>query len=149
VTPPTSTDSVESVPISLNSDISVQQTDDTDGNITNHVTDDEQVSDVSEVLSLDDSLGLSTTGSVDSKTSDLRREQLEDETLTGAFGFAKHNKGGYLIKNGLLFRRAKIFENTVERLFVPKERRKSLLELAHEKTGMSLSPQENRRANRS
>jgi len=89
VTPPTSTDSVESVPISQNSDISVQQIDDTDGNITNHVTDDEQVSDMSEVLSLDDSLGLSTTDSVGSKTSELRREQLEDETLTGSFDFAK------------------------------------------------------------
>ena len=97
------------------------------------------MSDVSQVLSLDDSLGLSTTGSVDSKTSDIRREQLQDETLTGAFDFAKHNKGGYLIKNGLLFHRAKIFENTVERLVVPKERRKSLLELAHEKLGCHLA----------
>ena len=75
----------------------MQQVDDTDGNVTNHVTDyDEQVNDVTEVLSLDDSLGL-TTGSVDSKTSELRREQLEDETLAGAFDFAKHNKGGYLV----------------------------------------------------
>ena len=116
VTPPTSTDSVEEVTKFQNSNISVQQIDDTDGNITNHVTDDEQVSDVSEVLSLDDSLGLSTTDSVDSKASELRREQLEDETLTGTFDFAKHNKSGYLIKNGLLFHRAKIFENTVDRL---------------------------------
>ena len=54
VTPPTSTDSVEEVTKFQNSNISVQQIDDTDGNITNHVTDDEQVSDVSEVLSLDD-----------------------------------------------------------------------------------------------
>jgi len=74
----------------------VQQTDDTDVNITNHVNDDEQVSDESDVLTLDDSL--STTDSVGSKTSESRREQLEDETLTGAFYFAKHNKGGYLIK---------------------------------------------------
>jgi len=139
VNPPTSTDSVEEVTKSQNSDILVQQTNDTDGNITNHVTDDEQVSDVSEVLSLDDSLGLSTTVSVDSKTSELRREQLEDETLTGAFDFAKHNKGGYLIKMGLLFHRAKSFENTVERLVVPKGRRKSLLELAHEKLGCHLA----------
>jgi len=117
----------------------VQQIDDTDGNITDHVTDDEQVSDMSEVLSLDDSLGLSTTDSVGSKTSELRREQLEDETLTGAFDFAKHNKGGYLIKNGLHVHRAKIFENTVERLVVPKGRRKSLLELAHEKPGCHLA----------
>jgi len=117
----------------------VQQVDDTDGNVTNHVTDyDEQVNDVTEVLSLDDSLGL-TTGSVDSKTSELRREQLDDETLAGAFDFAKHNEGGYLIKNGLLIHRAKICENTVERLVVPKERRKSLLELAHEKLGCHLA----------
>ena len=67
MTPPTSTDSVEDVPISQNSDISVQQTDDSDGNITNHVNDDEQVSDESDVLSMDDSL--STTDSVGNKTS--------------------------------------------------------------------------------
>jgi len=54
VTTTTSTDSVEEVTKFQNSDISVQQIDDTDGSITNHVTDDEQVSDVSEVLSLDD-----------------------------------------------------------------------------------------------
>ena len=66
----------------------MQQVDDTDGNVTNHVTDDDgQVSDVTEILSLDDVLGL-TTGSVDNKTSELRREQLEDETLAGAFDFA-------------------------------------------------------------
>jgi len=98
VTPPISTESVEEVTKSQNSDISVQQVDDTDGNITNHVTDDEQASDVTDVLSLDDSLGLSTSGCVDSKTSELRREQLKDETLTGVFDFAKHNKGDYLIK---------------------------------------------------
>jgi len=72
VTRPTFIDGVEDVSKSQNSDISVQQSDDTDGNITNHVNDDDQqVSDVSEVLSLDDSLGLSTTVSVDSKTSEL------------------------------------------------------------------------------
>ena len=49
----------------------MQQIDDTDGNTNNHITNDEQVSDMSEVLSLDDSLGLSTTDSVGSKTSDL------------------------------------------------------------------------------
>jgi len=139
VTPPISAESVEEVTKSQNSDISVQQVDDTDGNVTNHVTDDDgQVSDVTELLSLDDALGL-TTGSVDTKTSGLRREQLEDETLAGAFDFAKHNKGGYLVKNGLLFHQAKIFENTVERLVVPKARRKPLLELAHEKLGCHLA----------
>jgi len=104
VNPPISTESVEEVTKSQNSDISVQQVDDTDGNVTD---DDRQVNDVTEILSLDDVLGL-TTGSVDSKTSELRREQLEDETLAGAFDSAKHNKGGYLVKNGLLFHRAKI-----------------------------------------
>jgi len=96
VTPGTSTDTVEAVPISQNSDISVQQTDDTDGNVTDHVNDDVQdtltlgqVSDESDVLSLNDSLF--TTDSVGNKTTELRKEQLEDETLTGAFDFAKHN----------------------------------------------------------
>ena len=94
MTPGTPTDSAEGAPISQNSDISVQQTDDTDGNITNHVNDDAhdtltlgQVSDECDMLSLDDSL--STTDSVGNKTSELRREHIEDETLTGAFDFAR------------------------------------------------------------
>ena len=56
--------------------------------------------------------------------------------MAGAFNFAK---GGYFIKNGLLFHRAKIFDNTVERLVVPKGRRRSLLELAHGKLGCHLA----------
>ena len=108
VTQPIFTDSVEKVPISQNSDILVQQTNDTDGDITHHVSDDEQVSDESDVLSLDDSL--STTDSVGNKKSELRRQQLKHETLTGAFDFAKHNKGSYLMKNGFLFRHATICE---------------------------------------
>ena len=105
MTPDTSADSVEGVHISHNADISVQRTDDTvtDGNITDHVNDDSldtltlgQVSDKSDALSLGDSL--SSTDFVGNNTSELRQEQLEDETFTGAFDFARHNKDGYLIK---------------------------------------------------
>ena len=73
--------------------------------------------------------------------SSLRYRRYINHLLTYllTFDFAKHIKGGYLVKNGLLFHRAKIFENTVERLVVPKARRKALLELAHEKLGCHLA----------
>jgi len=120
--------------------MSVQHTDEevTDSNVTNHESlNVKELSKDSNVLSLDDSL--CSADPVGNKTSELLKEQQADETLAGAFDFAKHNKGGYFTKNGLLFHRAKIFDNTVERLVVPKGRRKSLLELAHEKLGCHLA----------
>ena len=41
----------------------------------------------------------------DAKVSELADEQRADETLSGAFEFAKQSKGGYVLKNGILFHR--------------------------------------------
>jgi len=62
------------------------------------------------------------------KISELIDEQQADETLSGAHSFAKQNKGGYFLKNGVLFHRMKILDNFVEHLVVPKGRRQALLE---------------------
>ena len=72
---------------------------------------------------------LDTANPNDTKVSELADEQRADETLSGAFDFAKQHKGGYFVKNGLLFHRTRILDNFVERLVVPKERRRALLEL--------------------
>ena len=74
----------------------------------------------------------------DTKVSELADKQCADETLSGAFEFAKLSKGGYFLKNGILFHRTKILDNFVERLVVPKRRRRALLELAHDKLGCHL-----------
>jgi len=42
------------------------------------------------------------------------------------------------LKNAILFHRTKILDNFVERLIVPKKRRRALLELAHDKLGCHL-----------
>ena len=59
--------------------------------------------------------------------SELADEQRADETLSGAFEFAKLSNGGFFLKNGILFHRTKILDNFVERLVVPKKRRRALL----------------------
>ena len=48
--------------------------------------------------------------------------------MSGAFEFAKLNKGGYFVKKGLLFHRTKILDNFVERIVVPIGRRRVLLD---------------------
>jgi len=63
----------------------------------------------------------------DTKVSELADEQRADENLSGAFEFAKLSNGGFFLKNGILFHRTKILDNFVERLVVPKKRRRALL----------------------
>jgi len=106
--------------------------DNDENNSASNVTENESI----DVLPLDNILRENNPS--DSKVSELIDEQQADETLSGAFNFAKQNKGGYFIKNGLLFHQTKICENTVERLVVPKGRRQSLLELAHDQVGCHL-----------
>jgi len=65
----------------------------------------------------------------------LAKEQQSDESLLGAFKLARENKGGYFLKNSLLFHCSKLFLQTVERLVVPCDRRKDILDLAHNLVG--------------
>jgi len=89
-----------------------------------------------DVLPLDSLIDIDNPN--DTKVSELGDEQRADETLSGAFEFAKLSKGGYFLKSGILFHRTKILDNFVERLVVPKGRRRALLELAHDKLGCHL-----------
>ena len=73
---------------------------------------------ISDVLPLDNLFDITEPN--DTKASELANEQRADASLSGAFEFAKLNKGGYFVKKGLLFHRTKILDNFVERLVVPK-----------------------------
>jgi len=70
-----------------------------------------------------------------SEVSKIVNDQQADDISSGAFSFAKLNKGGYFKKNGILFHRIKILDNVVKRLVVPKGRRQALLELAVDQAG--------------
>jgi len=72
-----------------------------------------------DVLPLDNLID--TDNPSDTKVSELADEQRADETLSGAFDFAKQSKGGYFLKNGILFHLTRILDNFVERLVVPKD----------------------------
>lgn len=61
----------------------------------------------------------------------LAEEQKADETLSGAYRLASENKGGYFVRNKLLFHRTQLLGNNVDRLVVPSGRREAILDLAH------------------
>jgi len=65
----------------------------------------------------------------------LADEQKNDNSVSGAFKLARKNKGGYFLQNNLRYHRAKLLEQTVERLVVPCDRRKNILDLAHNLVG--------------
>ena len=65
----------------------------------------------------------------------LADEQKNDNSLSGAFKLAREYKGSYFLKNNLLYHRAKLLEQTVERLVVPCDKRKNILDLAHNLVG--------------
>jgi len=66
-----------------------------------------------------------------SQVGELIAEQSRDKSLTGAFALARDSKGGYFLRDGLLFHRAQILGQDVDRLVVPMGRRSALLDLAH------------------
>jgi Integrase zinc binding domain len=61
----------------------------------------------------------------------LAQEQEGDETLKGCFTLLKSSKGEYFLKNRLLYCMEPVFGKMTELLVVPKDRRKSVLHLAH------------------
>jgi hypothetical protein len=62
----------------------------------------------------------------------LRQEQKSDESLTDAFKLARKNKGNYIIKDDLLFRKESYCGQELINLVVPMSRRMSVLKLAHD-----------------
>jgi len=70
-----------------------------------------------------------------SQVGELIAEQSRDKSLTGAFALACDNKGGYFLRDGLLFHRAQIQGRDVDSLVVLMGRRSALLDLAHAQVG--------------
>lgn len=65
----------------------------------------------------------------------LRQEQLCDESIASCRVLCEKGKGGFYLKNGILYRHTKIIGQPVEQLVVPKVRRAEVLKLAHETYG--------------
>ena len=107
--------------------------------VNKHVTDDIEtdgdvvVDESSEVAPLDPPSHMRISDQ--SEAEKLILEQQTDESLTGAFNLAREGKGGFVLRKGLLFHKAKILSNVVERIVVPVSRRKALLDLAHAQVG--------------
>ena len=65
----------------------------------------------------------------------LAEEQMADKSLSGAFRLAKENKGGYFVRDKLLFHQTQLLGNIIDRLVVPSGRRSAILDLAHNVVG--------------
>jgi len=74
------------------------------------------------------------TSSADSAASrdELINEQRADPTLKGCFKLTERNRGGFVIKDELLYHRATIFGQTFLQSVVPKSRRDHVLKMGHD-----------------
>ena len=61
----------------------------------------------------------------------MHQEQMDDETLRGWWSLAKREKGGFFIKDNLLYDAEKLLVQSFSQLSLPKCRRSQVLELAH------------------
>ena len=69
----------------------------------------------------------------------LLQEQQLDETLKTCWALLKRNKGGYYMKNGLLYKIENVAGCKNEALLIPSGRRTQVLKLAHEMFGGHLA----------
>ena len=81
-------------------------------------------------ISLFDTDNKSSTDNLDSNTKatakELIAEQLSDSSLSTCWALANKNKGGYFVKDGILFHKGIIAGQSCEQLCVPVRRRQSL-----------------------
>ena len=112
----------------MNDDVDVKDVDDANDNV-----DDVNVSDdVNEEISDTDTYG-NDMGSV--SRNELIKEQIEDRSLVGAWKLTKREKGGFLIKDNLLYHCATVFGQSFLQLFVPNARRQHVLKMGHDTFG--------------
>jgi len=57
----------------------------------------------------------------------MRKEQIEDDTLKGWWSLAKREKGGFFVKDGLLYHAEKILGQSFSQLCLPKTRKTQVL----------------------
>ena len=69
----------------------------------------------------------------------VANEQRADPTLKGCFKLAEGSRGGFVIKDELLYHRATILGQTFLQLVVPKSRRDHVLKMGHDTFGGHMS----------
>ena len=100
------------------------------------MTDDNDDKTSSDVKS--DDVATSSDDSVAS-TDELINEQRADPTLKGCFKLAERNRGGFVMKDELLYHRATILGQTCLQLVVAKSRRDHVLKMGHDTFGGHMS----------
>jgi len=100
------------------------------------VTDDNDDKTSSDVKN--DDFATSSDDSVASRD-ELINEQRADRTLKGCFKLAERNRGGFVIKDQLLYHRATILGQTFLQLVVPKSCRDHVLKMGHDTFGGHMS----------
>jgi hypothetical protein len=76
-----------------------------------------------------------TNNSPSVSSTELANEQQNDPSLTQCLAMAEGGKGGFEVKNGLLYHTDNVLGHRVEQLVVPQARQKHILELAHDQAG--------------
>lgn len=87
----------------------------------------------SEVINDENGRGDSTVCYASADT--LRHEQLNDGSLKNCFALAKHGKGNFFTRDGLLYRHEQILGQPFSQLVLPKSRRDAVLKLGHDAFG--------------
>ena len=124
------------LPVQTDDDLTnVGDDDNHDVNVTDEKLELESCDDTDKVVS-GASDTLETTAVTLNATADkLRQEQLEDQTLNGCRALCNRGKGGFFLKNGIMYRHTKIIGRPVEQLVVPQPRRAEVLRLVHDTFG--------------
>ncbi|GFW62745.1 retrovirus-related Pol polyprotein from transposon opus [Trichonephila clavipes] len=65
-------------------------------------------------------------------TEKFKKQQQIYDTLQEAWNFARRNKGGYVIKNDILYHEELLGGNRIKQLVIPEMRKRKILEIAHE-----------------
>ena len=102
------------------------------------LSDDEDTTDTEDEPNTSSPVAHDISGAVNS--AQLHQEQKQDVTLTSSWALATKDKGGYYIKNDLLYHSGTIAGQSCEQLCVPLSRRLQVLTLAHEVYGAHLGP---------
>jgi len=67
------------------------------------------------------------------------QEQRNDKSLTGCWKLAERGKGGFVVKDGILYHRAKILGQSFLQLVVPVSRREHVMKMGHGSFGGHMS----------
>ena len=112
--------------------------------VHNDTITDTSISDDEKTTDTDDEIDSSIMNTNDSHRAlnivELRQEQKQDTTLSGSWALAAKTKGGYYVKNDLLYHSGTVAGQLCEQLCVPLTRRLQVLTLAHEVYGAHLGP---------